>query len=475
MTDTPFDLSLEPSSPGSHAAKDGSIYTDRQAELHAVAVATMGSEFFVGISKYIQSYMLSDRFNQQVLKSCEELFASDIEISVASIRNYILSTGSSFDMIKWQKYIDYFDISGAHRAALRVRELYFRREMKHLADSLSFTCGDITESVFDIYENHRSDISALFEEVTLIKDDSVDIEEQLIKAAEAAMEGKAYLGASKTHLHCVDDAVYGLLPGDLLVVAGRPGMGKTTFLLSIAKNIAVAPPQGFKKKRVALFLYEADKARTISKMAMAMAGINSERVKGGRISHAELAEYRRAIQEIMSSEIIFFDNPDNKISDIRALASREHNLAPLSLIGVDYIQLVPTSKKNSLREQEVAEISRGLKKLGLKLKVPVIALSQLNRKVEDRPGCRPQISDLRESGAIEQDADVVMLLYCPEVYGILEFGNDGESTAGAMEVIYGKNREGSLKSRYARFDRPLGRIENSGSAQVMEDSNDSPF
>lgn len=257
----------------------------------------------------------------------------------------------------------------------------------------------------------------------------------------------------------LDDMTGGWQPSDLIIIAARPSMGKTALSLAIARNAALHPehPAG-----VAYFSLEMSAQQLAQRLLTSEARVDAQAARTGRMSDEDWPRLARAAGRLSAAPIYIDDTPGLSILELRAKCRRlkaEHNIG---MVIVDYLQLMhgTGSGKNSNREQEIAQISRSLKGLAKELNVPVIALSQLSRAVETRGGDkRPQLSDLRESGSIEQDADVVGFIYRAERYGITVDEN-GNSTEGIAEIIIGKQRNGPIGDVQLAFVHQHARFEN---------------
>ncbi|GAA4450580.1 replicative DNA helicase [Nibrella saemangeumensis] len=246
----------------------------------------------------------------------------------------------------------------------------------------------------------------------------------------------------------LDRLTSGWQPTELIILAARPAMGKTAFVVSALRNAAV--DHG---KPVAIFSLEMSSVQLVNRLISAEAEIDSEKIRKGTLAPHEWTQLHHKIQRLTEAPIFIDDTPALSILELRAKCRRLKAQHDIQMVVIDYLQLMTgdTTKGGGNREQEIASISRALKNLAKELNVPVIALSQLSRAVETRGGDKkPQLSDLRESGSIEQDADMVMFLYRPEYYNITQDEN-GNSTAGIGEVIIAKNRSGSLDTIQLRF------------------------
>ena len=251
----------------------------------------------------------------------------------------------------------------------------------------------------------------------------------------------------------LDRMTTGLQNGDLIIVAGRPSMGKTSLAMNVALSAAIQ--HGTK---VAIFSLEMSKEQLVHRFLCAEGRVNAQKLRGGRMSPEEYERLGKAAGLLNTAPLWIDDSPGSTVLEMRAKARRLKSEANLELLIIDYMQLMAGSGRTESRVQEVSEISRGLKALARELEVPVIALSQLSRAPEQRTDRRPQLSDLRDSGSIEQDADLVMFLFRPEYY----FGpidSDGNSQEGEAELNVGKQRNGPtgpvklyFHKAYTRFD-----------------------
>jgi replicative DNA helicase len=253
----------------------------------------------------------------------------------------------------------------------------------------------------------------------------------------------------------LDEMTAGFQKGDLIIVAARPSMGKTAFTLNIAQHAAISA-----KKAVAFFSLEMSKESLVQRMLTSEARVDAGRVRTGRLRDDDYPRLGVAAGLLNTAPIYVDDTAGISILEMRAKARRLKSDRPdLAMIVVDYLQLMTGNGKTENRQQEVSEISRGLKALAKELELPVVALSQLSRAVESRPDKRPMMSDLRESGAIEQDADVIMFLYRPEYY-MGPVDKEGNSIEGRAEVIIGKQRNGATGTVNLMFMKEFTRFES---------------
>jgi len=287
-----------------------------------------------------------------------------------------------------------------------------------------------------------------------------DLIKSSFKTIERLYEKRQLITGVPTGFQRLDELTSGLQPSDLIIIAGRPSMGKTALALNIAQNASVqaAIP-------AAIFSLEMSKEQLALRMLCSEAKVDAHRLRGGFLSEADWPKLTRAAGSLSEAPLFIDDTPGLSALEMRAKTRRlkiEHNLG---LVIVDYLQLMRGRASADSREQEISDISRSLKALAKELSIPVIALSQLNRRVEERGDKRPQLSDLRESGAIEQDADVILFLYREEVY------NKSEENRGKAEIIIGKQRNGptdkvdlAFLDKYTRFENLSGLKEDSYSS-----------
>ncbi len=246
-----------------------------------------------------------------------------------------------------------------------------------------------------------------------------------------------------------DEMTTGLQEADLVIVAGRPSMGKTTFAMNIAENAAIAD-----KKAVAVFSMEMPGDSLAMRMISSLGRVDQHHIRTGNLTDEDWARITSAIHILSEANIHIDDTPALSPNEIRARARRLKRQHGLGLIVIDYLQLMQVHGSSENRTTEISEISRSLKAMAKELKVPVIALSQLNRSLEQRPDKRPIMSDLRESGAIEQDADLIVFIYRDEVY------NDDSPQKGVAEIIIAKQRNGPIGKSLLTFLGKYTKFEN---------------
>ncbi len=251
----------------------------------------------------------------------------------------------------------------------------------------------------------------------------------------------------------LDKITAGFQPSDLIIVAGRPGMGKTAFALNVVRNVAVRY-----NRPAAFFSLEMGAKQLVTRLISAESGIKMQKIRTGRLADEEFFKMAKNMDSLSQSPLYIDDTPGLNVLTLRSRARRLKKEADIQLLVVDYLQLMEGPKSES-RQIEITMISRALKILAKELNIPVVALSQLSRQVESRDSKKPQLSDLRESGAIEQDADIVMFVYRPEYYGIEFFpGDDGGPTFNKMQIFVEKHRNGPTGNVIINFHKEYGRI-----------------
>ncbi|MFW2374172.1 MAG: replicative DNA helicase, partial [Gammaproteobacteria bacterium] len=262
-------------------------------------------------------------------------------------------------------------------------------------------------------------------------------------------EQEGHITGVATGFNEFDDMTTGLQAGDLVIVAGRPSMGKTTFAMNMAENAAIG-----QKTPVAVFSMEMPSESLAMRMISSLGRIDQHHLRTGQLTDDDWPRITSAVSILSEAKIYVDDSPALSPTDLRARARRLKREHGLGMIVIDYLQLMQVSGSSENRATEISEISRSLKALAKELEVPVIALSQLNRSLEQRPNKRPVMSDLRESGAIEQDADLIVFIYRDEVY------NQDSPDKGTAEIIIGKQRNGPIGTTRLTFLGKYTKFEN---------------
>lgn len=315
-----------------------------------------------------------------------------------------------------------------------VAEKALLRRLIKVNEDIAASCYAGKERVEDIMEEAEKSIFRVLQRRT--GDEFVPIKEVVLNALdkiEAASRSKGNVTGLATGFIDLDYKTSGFQPSDLILIAARPSMGKTAFVLNIAEYMAFRS-----NETVAIFSLEMSKEQLVNRLFAMESRVDSQLLRTGNLSDSDWASLIEAAGIIGRSNLIIDDTPGISVSELRSKCRKyklEHNLG---IIMIDYLQLMQGSKRAESRQQEISDISRSLKEIARELQVPVVALSQLSRAVEQRPDHRPMLSDLRESGAIEQDADVVMFLYRDDYY------NHDTEKKDVAEVIIAKQRNGAI-------------------------------
>ena len=329
-----------------------------------------------------------------------------------------------------------------------VKEKALLRRLIRVATEVAARAYEAAEPVEDLLEAAEK---AIFELRSYSEREGFKSLKELIKEAirqlERLHQRPELITGVPTGFTEFDHLTAGLQPGDLIIVAGRPSMGKTSFALNIA--CYAAAEAGIP---VGIFSLEMSREQLAARMLCAEARVNLQNFRCGRISESDWQRLTFSANKLSRAPIFVDDTPALSILDLRAKARRLMSEHGLGLIIIDYLQLLQSRERRERREQEISDISSSLKAMAKEFNVPVLALSQLNRRVEERPDRRPQLADLRESGAIEQDADLIVFIYRDEVY------NKNSPHKGIAELIIGKQRNGptgvvklAFKASYSSF------------------------
>ena len=283
--------------------------------------------------------------------------------------------------------------------------------------------------------------------------DSKSIIAQTLQRIEEARKRPEGISGVPCGFTDIDKLTSGWQPSDLVIIAARPSMGKTAFVLSLARNMAIEF-----KKSVAFFSLEMSNIQLMTRLLVAESELDSNLIKNGRLSQDQWAHLEKSLQPLSDAKLFIDDTPSLSIYEFRSKVRRLKAIHDIDVIIIDYLQLMTgANETKGNREQEVASISRALKAIAKELNVPILALSQLNRGLQARTDKRPQLSDLRESGSIEQDADIVAFIHRPEYYGLREDENQN-STDGLAEIIFAKHRNGATETIKMRFRKNLAKF-----------------
>ncbi|RRQ47460.1 replicative DNA helicase [Maribacter algicola] len=375
------------------------------------------------------------------------------------------AVGGDFYLIKLTQKV----ASSAHIEfhARIILQKYIQRSLIKISNEIIEDAYDESTDVFDLLDNAEA---KLYDVTQGNLKRSAETAQNLVIQAKKKIEeiaNREGLSGIPSGFDKLDKLTSGWQPSDLIIVAARPGMGKTALTLSMARNMAVNS-----NTPVAFFSLEMSSVQLITRLISSETGLSSEKLRTGKLEKHEWEQLNVKVKTLEKAPLFIDDTPSLSIFDLRAKARRLASQHGIKMIMIDYLQLMTAggSQKGGNREQEISTISRNLKALAKELNVPVIALSQLSRAVETRGGSkRPILSDLRESGAIEQDADIVSFIYRPEYYKIEEWDDEERTpTQGQAEFIVAKHRNGGLDNIRLKFIGSQGKFDNL-------DDFDSPF
>ena len=391
--------------------------------------------------------------HQKIFEAIVNLFNNSKPVDILTVSEELKRLGF-LESVGGMLYISQLtnNISSASNTEFHARiiaEKFIKRSLISISNNI---IGDAFNDTIDIFDLLNTAEEKLFTvtEGTLRK--SYDKMSSLIKGAldniEILRQKEDGLSGVPSGFTKLDRVTSGWQKSDLIIVAARPGMGKTAFALTMARNIAInhQTPIGF-------FSLEMSSEQLVGRLIASEAQLPAQKLRKGDLKDFEMVQLHEKIKELTDAQIYIDDTPALTIFELRAKARRLVKNHNVKVIIVDYLQLMSAGGNSGNREQEISTISRSLKGIAKELKIPVIALSQVNRGVESRTGTgskRPILSDLRESGAIEQDADIVTFIYRPEYYKIYEWDN-GDDSRGQGEIIIAKHRNGALENVRLKF------------------------
>jgi replicative DNA helicase len=401
-----------------------------------------------------------DTKHQEIYAAIFELFQNSEPIDLLTVSNLLKKNGKlefvggDFFLIRLTQKV----ASSAHIEfhARIILQKYIQRRLISISSEIIENAYDESTDVFDLLDDAEGKLFEVTQgNLKKSSEDAGSLVKQALKKIQEIgnQEGMSGLATGFTKL---DALTSGWQPSDLVIIAARPGMGKTAFVISMAKNMAIDFGHG-----VAVFSLEMSSVQLITRMISSETGLTSEKLRKGNLEPHEWEQLNVKVKKLSDAPIFIDDTPSLSIFDLRAKARRLVSQHGVKIIVIDYLQLMTAGgKAGGNREQEISMISRNLKALAKELEVPVIALSQLSRAVETRGGSkRPLLSDLRESGAIEQDADIVSFIFRPEYYGMTEWDDDEHTPCeGQGEFIVAKHRNGGLDNIRLKFTGHLAKF-----------------
>ncbi len=435
----------------------------REAEVGVVGAMLFDEQALMkGIEVLRPEFFYNDN-HRRIFDALVHLFEKNQPVDILTVSEE-LKKNNSFEMIGGTTYLTYLTSqvpTSAHveHYARIVKEKYLLRNLIDKSTRIvqeCFQAGDNVQGLIDSAEKMIFEVSEhqIQGKAVALK----DIIHGSMETIDRLYQRREHVTGLASGFHEFDIKTAGLQPSDLIIIAGRPSMGKSAFVSALCEHAGI-----ILKKPIVFFSLEMSKEQLVQRMLCSHARVDAQRVRTGYLSHQDWPKLTSAAGKLSESPIFIDDTPGQSVLEIRAKARRLKMQYDIQLVVVDYLQLMQGGGRVESRQQEISEISRSLKAIARELRVPVIAISQLSRAVESRTGNRPQLSDLRESGAIEQDADVVVFLFREEYY------NPTEENKNRAEVIIAKQRNGPIGSvdlvflkEWTRFENPeLSRAEGS--------------
>lgn len=430
------------------------------AEINALGCAFLNKEALDKVCEELTSSMFYDEKNAKIFEVLSSLRNKEIAIDITTVTNELEKSGNGLSTVGGYSYLTEVIDSVATPANINyyiniIFEKFILRTLINKSSNIIEECYDESEDLNTIVENAEKSILEV-NSGRMVKEIK-PIQEVLVKAQQEleflAKNGGDVTGVP-TGFYDLDKRTTGFHGNELIIIAGRPGMGKSALAINMATNMAVNY-----KKSVALFNLEMGSTQIVNRMLSSVGQINSQKLRTGKLDHTDWKKYNETLSLLADTKFFIDDTPGITVSEIRSKSRRLKNSDKgLDCIIIDYLQLISSSNKYSgQRTNEVSEISRDLKKLAMELEVPVIALAQLSRGVEQREDKRPLMSDLKESGSIEQDADIVMFLYCDDYY---KFKSKDRPQLSPTELIISKHRSGGTGTIDLIFERTYTNFKN---------------
>lgn len=390
----------------------------------------------------------------RIFSGIQNLFQRSEPIDILTVTNELKRTGE-LEIVGGAYYISQLTNRVASAANVEfhariIAQKYIQRELIRISTDTIKEAYEDTADVFDLLDNAERNLFSVVEgNIRKNYDKMSTLISQAIAQIETARNQKSGVTGVPSGFTALDRMTSGWQPSDLVILAARPAMGKTAFVLTLARNAAVEF-----NKPIAVFSLEMSSLQLVQRLISSESELSSEKLRKGTLEEHEFQQLHAKIGRLAEAPLFIDDTPALSVFELRAKARRLKAQHDVGLLIIDYLQLMTVggdSKNGGNREQEISTISRSLKSIAKELNIPVIALSQLSRQVEARGGDkRPQLSDLRESGAIEQDADMVLFIHRPEYYGFT-VDAEGNSTMGLAEIIIAKHRNGAVGSVNLRF------------------------
>jgi len=440
-----------------------------EAEQSVIGSILFYNEIFDEISTIINSKNFYDPMHQKIFSAIEKLIYSGMLANPITLKNHFENDKDKLNIPEYLVKITKFSTS--NRQAIEyskiIYDLFVKRELIKISENIIDTAilNDIDQNGQNIIENSEKALFDLAEKgsvgSSLIKFDTAL--KMTIDMASSAYKNDEGIVGVPTGLRDLDDKLGGLHKSDLVIIAGRPSMGKTALATNIAFNAAKKIQNDGKKSTIAFFSLEMSSEQLSTRILAEQSRIKSNDIRRGRISEEQFDKFIETSKNISELPLYIDETPAISIAALSNRARRIKRLYGLDMVIVDYIQLMTAAQKKDGRVQEISEITQGLKALAKELSIPVLALSQLSRAVEQRDNNKPQLADLRESGSIEQDADVVMFVYReayylerkeprPATVEYAEWQAKMSEVSNVAEIIVGKQRHGPTGNVFLEFE-----------------------
>jgi len=440
-----------------------------EAEQSVIGSILLSNEIFDEISIIISNYNFYDPMHQKIFGAIEKLIHSGMLANPITLKNYFENEKDELNVPEYLVKITKFSTSSrqAIEYSKLIYDLYVKRELVKISESVidAAKLNDLDNDGQKIIENYEKSLFDLAEKgsfsSTIVKFD--EALRQTIEMAQIAYKNEEGIVGVPTGLTDLDDRLGGLHKSDLVIIAGRPSMGKTALATNIAFHAAKKMNDEGKKSSIAFFSLEMSSEQLSTRILAEQSRIKSNDIRRGKISDEQFDKFIEASKNITELPLYIDETPAISIAALSNRARRIKRKFGLDMVVIDYIQLMSAPNFKDGRVQEISQITQGLKALAKELSVPVLALSQLSRAVEQRDLKKPQLSDLRESGSIEQDADVVMFVYReayylekqeprPATVEHAEWQAKMNEVSNLAEIIIGKQRHGPTGNVMLEFE-----------------------